>query len=81
MYYETLSQAVDAALSHKLPNFHELDDSIEVTWEPMCYETSQTRHYPIRKLEGVTCKPVNKGLHVSMYRMPSGRYEVTAYVG
>lgn len=81
MYYETLSHAVQAALQHKMPKWHEIDLSSEVTWEPMSYETSQTRHYPVNKLDGAGCKPVNKGLHVSIYRMPSGRYEVTAYVG
>jgi hypothetical protein len=82
MYYETLGAAVVAGLSIKLPKWHVLEEKdIEaVTWEAMSYETSQTKRYPLQILKGFECKEAKKVLSVSIYRMPSGRYELTAYV-
>lgn len=41
------------------------------------YEQKKDAHYKLLQYKG---KPTRKYLHVSIYRMPTGRYEVTNYV-
>lgn len=41
------------------------------------YEQKKEHHYKIVSIKG---KPTKKYLHVSIYRMPSGNYELTKYV-
>lgn len=41
------------------------------------YEQSREAHYKLLSYKG---KPTRKYLHVTIYRMPSGNYELTMYV-
>lgn len=78
IYYECLGEAVDAAL-HLCPEGFVVDDEdLAQTWEGMGYETSQSKSYTLKSL---THGKRNRFLQVNVYRMPSGRYELTAYVG
>lgn len=82
-YFETLWSGVEAwfkFLSAKsyfekqeLP-LDTLDDFASV-WSPMSYETSQSHRHEVWK-EG----KVRRYINISVYRLPSGRYEVTAYL-
>jgi len=79
IYYETLSSAVDGALNENVKTFTANENWRDgVDFEPMSYETYQSKHIP-----GVLAKGRKIGkptsLYVTIYRMPSGRYEVTAY--
>jgi hypothetical protein len=83
MYHETLANAVLAGLATKLPKNVKLVAPDDISWEPMSYETSQSKFYPLEKMElggEMGRKPMNRGLFISVYRMPSGRYETTAYL-
>lgn len=84
MYYETLHEAVTAGLALKLPKGVKLDvDPVDVTWEAMSYETSQFRKYPVARMtigEDMGRVPLKRCIFVSIYRMPSGRYETTSYL-
>jgi len=83
MYHETLANAVLAGLATKLPKNVKLVAPDDISWEPMSYETSQSKFYPLEKMElggEMGRKPMNRGLYISVYRMPSGRYETTAYL-
>jgi len=84
-YYETLANAVLAGLSHKLPKGIKLDShQDDISWEPMSYETDQKKSYNLVSHtigENMGVKDQRKQLNVTIYRMPSGRYEVNSYVG
>lgn len=84
-YYETLSTAVLVGLAHKLPKRVALSRNQEdITWDHMDYETTQRKSYDLDEMtlgENMGVKPLRKQLNISIYRMPSGRYEVTSYIG
>lgn len=80
VYYETLFDAVMACVeSYK--GIIKLDSEYYEDWgfECMNYESSQSRTIPGIKLVKPH-KDKNCSLQVNIYRMPSGRYEVTGYV-
>jgi hypothetical protein len=80
VYHETLWNAVVAAVE-EYDGIIKLDEPHWEKWgfEPMSYETSQSKTIAGMKMigrgKGKAC-----GLVVNLYRMPSGRYEVSAYV-
>ena len=80
VYYETLFDAVYACVE-EYKGIIKLDSEYYEDWgfDAMNYETAQTRIVPGIKLVK-TSKGKSCGLHISVYRMPSGRYEVTGYV-
>jgi hypothetical protein len=80
VYHETLWNAVYAAVQ-EYDGIIKLDDPNWETWgfEAMSYETSQSKTIPGMKMIG-RGKGKGCGLVVNLYRMPSGRYEVSAYV-
>lgn len=62
----------------------DFDETFSDTWAAMRYETNQSDSYRFVK-QGSTKsgnpRLYEKFLHIDVYRMPSGNYEVTAYVG
>lgn len=75
--YETLGEAIDAALETLPKEGLALDCELvgnEFTGMPR--ETSQTVRFPLKKGD----KAVNKMLVVSVYRFATGRYELTSYI-
>jgi hypothetical protein len=84
-FYETLAQTLDAVEAFMEKNQIVLDpqEHPEGVREPfqyggIPYETTKDAHYKIVSMKG---KPTRKYLHLSIYRMPTGRYELTQYVG
>ena len=76
MYHETLWAAVQAS-TDAIPSHHAIEiEGLRNAFEPMSYETSQSRTIPLSSDLKRGRKSV---LHVTIYRMQSGRYEVTAY--
>jgi hypothetical protein len=74
-YHETLYNAVMAGLEENKAKFSPQTTLWEdYGFQPMSYETSQTK-----MIQGINSKGKECALHVTIYRMPSGRYEVTAY--
>ncbi len=80
VYHETLWNAVMAAVEN-YDGIIKLDDPHWENWgfESMSYETSQSRTLAGVKQVGYR-KGKACGLVINLYRMPSGRYEVSAYV-
>lgn len=89
-YFETLHAGVRAWFEYYLAvaeqkglkpyaadNFPFTDTDYYEQWEPMSYETSQQHdcHLYVKKTGKLKTR-----LRISVYRMPSGRYEVTAYI-
>ena len=76
IYHETLWAAVQAS-TEVIPRHHAIEvEGLRNAFEPMSYETSQSRIIP---LSSDLRKGKKSVLHVTIYRMASGRYEVTAY--
>jgi hypothetical protein len=80
VYHETLYDAVMACID-EYEGIIKLDYDDYEAWgfESMSYETSQARNISGVKLVK-PCKDRKCGLQVNVYRMPSGRYEVSGYV-
>jgi len=83
-FYETLGQALDALEVYIQKERAVLDpqEHPEGVREPfaldgIAYETKKDANYKLISYKG---KPTRKYLHVSIYRMPTGRYELTHYV-
>ncbi len=80
-FHDRLDQAVSHALDYLLKGyFAELDPTPiqeKFQYDGVAYETSKEAHAPIAFLRGRTTK---KYAHVTIYRMKSGRYELTVYV-
>lgn len=79
-YYETLYAAVMACVEEYKGIIQLYSDNYEdFGFQAMSYETSQSQTIPGVKMvyphKSRVC-----GLKVCIYRMPSGRYEVTGYV-
>ncbi len=73
MLYQTLSDAIEAAKAEAVASRVELLGDIE--FEPMQYDTTQRRSYPIETIRG---KSTRKFFHVIITRL-SGPYELVAY--
>jgi hypothetical protein len=82
IYFETFGEAIDGAIGaiHArngvlISSCYEASEVMGA--EPINYNQTRTFDFPIEFLKG---KPTRKYYHVSIYRMPSGRYELTTYV-
>ena len=79
-YFETLSAAVDdivaraAAARMELKNPAEIQ---EVFSSHIAYETDRSGNFELVRIRG---KRTYKWFHAQIYRMHSGRYELTTYV-
>lgn len=76
-YFDTMSLAIDTAKEQAdRKNFEVIDN--ELLWEHVPY--GQTRKRSLELVSKNTGAKSKKMLHVSLYRMESGRYELTAYI-
>lgn len=78
IYHNTMSEAIQAAIEYAESKGFQVASEEEdmIQWEAMQYETYQTKLYTLYK-DNVQVK---KCLNISLYRMPSGRYELTTYI-
>lgn len=77
-FYRTMNQAIEAAKKNAEEQGYTVADDIDNinTWEPMTYETTQTKLFALYK-NNVKSR---KGLNITLYRMRSGVYELTTYI-
>lgn len=85
-YFETLSEALDAVRQKAAKLGLELDE--DAIWTNfgtggISYDTEKSANIPLLKngepILDKRGKEANRYIHVSIYRMPSGRYELTMY--
>jgi len=80
-YFDTLSQALDAAKLNAEACRAEIAgadwETLMLTFGPVSYGQTVTRLYSLAFLKG---KSTRKGLNITIYRMESGRYELTTYI-
>lgn len=74
-YYDTMNQAIEAAKKYATDKGYTVVDD-NVMWDAVNYETTVKKDLPLLK-DG---KEQRKMLHISFYRMPSGKYELTQYI-
>jgi hypothetical protein len=78
IYFETLRQALDSVRKKAENMGYEVDEdrmNSEFGSGGISYETTKKATIPLKKDGGDT----KMGLRVSIYRMPSGKYELTMY--
>ena len=79
-YHETLGATVTTALTC-LTNHEVVIEESEISgpfmYDGLAYERTKEAHTQILSLKG---KPTKKWVHVTIYRMSSGRYELTMYL-
>ena len=85
-YYETLSQTLDAVRDYATKLGYELDEDVifsKFGTGGISYETYKSANIPLLKngepILNKSGKEMNRAIHVSIYRMPSGKYELTMY--
>lgn len=80
VYFETFAAAIDGAIVAATAARVLLARPADV-WnmcqEPLNYTSTRAASFEIERLRD---KPTRKYFHVSLYRMDSGRYELTTYV-
>ena len=79
-YFETLASAVDAIFSRAYADrcvFANPDDVFSVGRDHLAYEQNRTGDFALTAVKG---KATRKYFHANIYRMHSGRYELTTYV-
>jgi hypothetical protein len=81
IYHETLCSAVTAALAHAAGNRAEVSEELVRDRYAVNYGITygETRHasFEITALKG---KKTSKFFHIVIYRLESGRYELTCYI-
>lgn len=81
IYHETLSSAVNESLAEIALRGAVLRDAEEITrvfeFGGISYGQNKEAHAEIATLKG---KGTRKFAHASIYRMESGRYELTVYI-
>ena len=81
IYHETLSSAVNESLAEIALRGAVLRDAEQITgvfeFGGLAYGQSKEAHAEIETLKG---KRTHKFAHASIYRMESGRYELTVYI-
>lgn len=76
MLFETLSRSLDDVQSYIEEEKIELVDDFRLDWDHISYNSKAEKHFEIKSLKG---KKTRKWLHVNIYRLDSGRYEVNCY--
>lgn len=76
-YFETLGEAKDEARK-LVPTGYILNEDDYFTLQHLSYGTTGSIHARMTTPKGVDAK---RCLHAIIYRMESGRYELTAYLG
>jgi hypothetical protein len=80
IYFETFAAAVDGARADAeqiRATLKPTEDLASLTREPLFYEQTRQGDFELDFFRG---KPTRKFFHVSIYRLDSGRYELTTYV-
>ena len=77
-YYETLSAALDAAVAAAKAKGYDVnpDELFNFSTGGITYGTSKSGYFSLT----VNNIPQKKQLHVQLYRMDSGRYELNFYI-
>jgi len=75
-YFNTQNQALEFAYS-KLPKKYVIDFPEYIWTEHVVYETYRSYHLDLKTINGNKAK---KSLHINLYRMNSGTYELTFYI-
>lgn len=85
-YFETLSETLDAVRDYATKLGYELDEDVifsKFGTGGISYETYKSANIPLLKngepILNKSGKEMNRAIHVSIYRMPSGKYELTMY--
>lgn len=79
VYHETLWEAMQAAFD-AIPKGHGVDiEQARDQVQPMQYEQGQTLRLDLAPDASLPRRARRSVLAVYLYRMPSGRYEVTSY--
>lgn len=74
-YFKTQSEALQY-VEDQLSSKFQIAYPDGLWTEHVNYETTVTYHLPLNNLEG---KLTRRYVHISLYRMPSGNYELTYY--
>lgn len=80
IYFETLAQALEAHIQNVQSQggvFAENTAEMYCFFSPVHYGQTAQDHRELASLKGKTTK---KWAHASIYRMESGRYELTSYL-
>lgn len=81
IYFDTLGQALAQFISYVEKNGGKLVDTPSVfdafNGQGVPYGQTVSRSFELASYKG---KATRKGAHVSLYRMESGRYELTNYI-
>jgi hypothetical protein len=77
IYHETMLNAISAAVKYANDKGYDVIEN-DIMWNGMPYETYQTKLYQLINLAKKTLD--KKCLNISLYRMPTGRYELTTYI-
>lgn len=78
-YFETFGAAMDAIYTRAYADrgvFTNPEFVQDICSEPLNYGQTRTASFQLTSLKG---KPTRKYFHASIYRMDSGRYELTTY--
>lgn len=76
MLFETLSRSLDEVQSHIDENKVELFEDFRICWDHISYGSKAEKHFEIKSLKG---KKTRKWLHINIYRLDCGKYEVNCY--
>lgn len=77
-YFNTISEAIEAAKEYAINRGYTIEYKATdmIVWYPMNNGMAQTKIYTLYK-NGVQSK---KALNISLYKMESGKYELTTYI-
>lgn len=76
IYHETMGHAIAEAKKNAENKGWTVDARIGTEWEAMHRETHQTKLYKLHRSGRAT----NQCMNITLYRMPSGRYELVTYI-
>lgn len=79
LYYKTLGEAIDSAVNMAESRGYEIDDHMlftEFGTGGVGYDETKSATIPLFKND----EPQKKALSITIYRMPSGNYELTTYI-
>lgn len=83
LFHETLASALNNGVAYLVAQGAQIDPQAEYdlrekfAFDGVKYEETKTGDCPLISFKG---KPTKKWGHLSIYRMSSGRYELTAYI-
>ena len=78
VYFNTQSEALNVAFEEANRKGYKVDEPQNIWTEHVAY--GKTVKYTLNLIVERTGNPARKCLHISLYRMDSGRYELTHYI-